>query len=118
MIIPHPKVFLNGIIFSRGDINRMIPAVAQALRNQMSVALICFDSLALLAKHGRRCQNDTFDPGPCELVIKGISEAAGLITAFNRIIIVKAEFQFQGFYETDDLFVVRSNLDLPENTVF
>ena len=69
MIIPHPKVFLNGIIFSRGNINRMIPAVAQALRNQISIALICFDSLSLRGKHGCGGKNNTFDPGIDELVI-------------------------------------------------
>ena len=64
--------------------------------------LIRFDPLSLLGKHGSRCKYDTFDPGTCKLVVKGIAETACLITAFNRIFIIGTEFHLQRFDEADD----------------
>jgi hypothetical protein len=96
----------------------MIPAVTQTLCNQASVPFIRFNPLALLSKHGCRCKDDALDPGACELMIKGITEAASLVTAFNRIIIVEPEFHLERFYKANDLFIVRSNLYLSENPVF
>ena len=94
----------------------MVATVAEALCDQTSITLIRFDSLSLLGKHGSRCKYDTFDPSVCELVVKGITEAPRLITAFNRIIIVEAEFHLQRFNEADDLFIVWSNLYLTEKS--
>ena len=118
MVIPHPEILFDCVIFSGWDIDRMISAVAQALRNQMCIPLIRFDPLSLRGKHGRRRENDTFDPGAHELMIKGITEAACLVTAFNRIMIKEAQFHLQGFNEANDFFVIRSNLNLSENPVF
>ncbi len=118
VIIPHPKILFDSVVFASRDIDRMVATVAEALCDQTSITLIRFDSLSLLGKHGSRCKYDTFDPSVCELVVKGITEAPRLITAFNRIIIVEAEFHLQRFNEADDLFIVWSNLYLTENPVF
>lgn len=61
---------------------------------------------------------DTFDPGACKPVIKGIVETACLITTFDRIVIVKAEFHLQGLNEANDFFVVRGDLYFPEDLLF
>src|SRR5699024_2838636 len=105
-------------VFASRDIDRIVATVAEALCDQTSITLIRFDSLSLLGKHGSRCKYDTFDPSVYELVVKVITEARRLITAFNRIIIVEAEFHLQRFNEADDLFIVWSNLYLTENPVF
>ena len=51
-------------------------------------------------------------------MIKGITKAARLVTAFNRIIIKKPQFHFQGFDKAKYLFVIRSDLYFPEDPVF
>ena len=94
MVVPHPEILLDGIIFAGRDINRVISAIAQTLRDQTRIALIRFDSLSLLSEHSCWRKNDTFDSGSCELVLKGIAEAASLVTAFNRIIVIKTELRF------------------------
>ena len=63
MIVTHPKVFLNGIIFIRGNMYRMVSAIAEALGNHDSVPFVCLDSLSLLGQHCCRSKNDAFDPG-------------------------------------------------------
>ena len=96
----------------------MISAITKALRNQMSVSLIRFDPLPLLREHSSRRKYDTFDPGSCKLMVQCIPKAACLITAFNRIIIIKTEFHLQRFNETDDRFVVWGNLHLSKDSIF
>src|SRR5699024_1296470 len=91
VVISHPKILFDSIVFTGRDIDRMVTAVTQALCDQTGITLIRFDSISLLGKHGSRRKYDTFDSGPCELVVKRIPEAASLITAFNRILIVKTE---------------------------
>ena len=118
MIIPHPEILFDSIVFAGGDINRMVTAVTQTLCDQTGITLIRFDPLSLLGKHGSRCKYDTFDPGTCKLVVKGIAETACLITAFNRIFIIGTEFHLQRFDEADDFFVVRGDLYFPEDPVF
>ena len=118
MIVPHPKILFDSIVFAGRDINRMVTAVAQALCDQTGITLIRFDPLSLRGKHGSRRKDNAFDPGPCKLVIKRISEAASLITAFNRIVVVETEFHLQRFNEANDFFVVRSNLYFSEDPVF
>ena len=118
VIIPHPEILFDRIVFAGRDINRMVPAVAQALCNQTGITLIRFDPLPLLSKHGSRRKDDTFDPSVCKLAIKGIAEATGLITAFNGILITEAEFDIQRFNEANDFFVVRDDLYFPENPGF
>ena len=118
MVIPHPKILFNSIVFAGRDIDRMVTTIAQALCDQTGITLIRFDPFPLLDKHGSRHKDDTFDPGPCELVVKRISKAASLITAFNGIIIAETEFHFQRFNETNDFFVVWSNLYFTEDPVF
>ena len=118
MVIPHPEILFDRIVFACRDIDRMVPAVAQALCDQTGISLIRFDPLPLLGKHGCRRKYDTFNPGACKLVVKGIAETACLITTFDRILIVKTEFPLQGFNEADDFFVVRSDLYFPEDPVF
>ena len=54
----------------------------------------------------------------CKLVVKRIPETASLITAFNRILIVKTEFHLQRFNEANDFFVVWGNLYFSEDPVF
>ena len=88
----------------------MITAIAQALSDQTCIPPICFDPIPLLGEHGRWSQYDAMDPGSCELVIKAITEAACLITAFNRIIVIQTKFQLNSFNEANDLFIVRSDL--------
>ena len=118
MVIPHSKILFDSIIFSCWDIDWMVSAVTQTLRDQMSVTSVCFDPLPLLGKHCRRSKYDTFDPGLCELVIKAITEAACLVTAFNRILIIKTEFHFQRINEAKDFFIVWSDLYLSINSIF
>ena len=118
MVIPHPEIFFDGIIFTGRNINRMISSITQTLSNQTSITCICFDTFSLLCEHRSRCQNHTFDSGIGKLMVQRVAKAAGLITAFNIIIIVKTELHFQRFDEVNDLFVVRSNLYFSENTVF
>lgn len=105
MVIPHPEILFDSIIFKGRDINRMVPAVTQALCNQMSVTLIRFDTLSQRSKHSGRRKYDTFDSGLCELVIKRITDAACLVATFNRIFIVETEFPFQRFNEANDIFI-------------
>ena len=76
VIIPHPEILFDSIVFAGGDINRMVTAVTQTLCDQTGITLIRFDPLSLLGKHGSRCKYDTFDPGTCKLVVKGIAETA------------------------------------------
>ena len=118
MVVPHPEILFDGIILTSRNIYRMISAVTQALRDQMCITFICFDSLTLLGKHSCRCKYDTFDPGSCKLVIKSITKATRLVTAFNRIIIVEPKFHFQRLNKANDLFIVRGNLHFSEYTVF
>ena len=85
----------------------MLTTIAQALCDQTGIALIRFDPFPLLGMHGSRRKDDTFDPGPCELMVKRISKAASLTTAFNGIIIVEIAFHLQRFNEADNFFVAR-----------
>ena len=87
-------------------------AIKRASRLSVLIRFPCWVSMVVGGKY------DTFDPSVCELVVKGITEAPRLITAFNRIIIVEAEFHLQRFNDADDLFIVWSNLYLTENPVF
>lgn len=117
MVIPHTEIFFNGIIFAGGNIDRMISTIAQAVCDQAGVTPVCFDALPLGCEHGRRCQNGAFDPGIGQLMVQRIPEASRLVTAFNRIIILGAEFQHQGFDEGYDLLVIRRNLNFSEKPV-
>ena len=52
MIVPHPDVFFDSVIFTGRNIDRMISAVTQTLRDQTGISPIRFDPLALLGEHG------------------------------------------------------------------
>ena len=118
MVVPHPEILFDSIIFAGRDINWMISSITQALSNQTCIALIRFDTLSLLCEHCSRCQDDAFDPRIGKLMVQSIAQAACLVTAFNRIIIIKTEFHLQRFNEADDLFVVWGNLYFTEDSVF
>ena len=118
MVISHSEILFDGIIFAGRDINRMISAVAQTLSDQAGIAFIRFYTLSLLSEHSGRRQNDAFEPGIGKLVVQRIPKASCLVTAFNRIIIIKTEFHLQRFNEADDLFVVRGNLYFSKDSVF
>ena len=92
----------------------MLTTIAQALCDQTGIALIRFDPFPLLGMHGSRRKDDTFDPGPCELMVKRISKAASLTTAFNGIIIVEIAFHLQRFNEANDFFVVQDDCTSPK----
>ena len=70
VIIPHPEILLDRIVFAERDIKRMVTAIKQALCDQTGITLIRFNSPSLLDKHGCRQKYDTFDPGACMLEIK------------------------------------------------
>ena len=69
MVIPHPKIFFDSIVFTRRDIDRMITSIAQTLSDKTCVTLICFDTLSLLRQHSCRSKDDTFYSGVRELII-------------------------------------------------
>ena len=118
MVIPHTEILLDGIIFAGGDIDRIIPSIAQTLCNKTGIPPVCLDPLSPLRQHSRRRKNDTFDTGTRELVVQSISEAACLVTAFKRIFIGKTEFHFNGSDKSHDGLVIRSDLYLSVDPVF
>ncbi len=118
MIIPHPQIFLNSIILTSWNIDWMVSAIAQALSDQTCITLICFNALSLLCEHCSRGQDDAFKSGVGKLVVQRIPKASCLVTAFNRILIIKTEFHLQRFNEVEDLFVVWGDLYFPEDSVF
>ena len=46
MIVTQSEIFLNGIIFIRRNMYRMVSAIAETLRNHNSVTLVCLDTLS------------------------------------------------------------------------
>ena len=85
-IIPHSNILFDGIVPGRRNIYRAVQVEGQTLSNIFCIALIGLNRFTLLLGHSRRSQDNACYPVFGELVIKGVSKAACLVTT-NKIAI-------------------------------
>ena len=118
MIIPHPEILFYCIVFFIRYMYRVISTIWKTLRNHERIPLVCLDPFALRCQHCCRSKNSAFDTGIRQLMIQGIAEAPGLITALNRIGVRGTQFVFQLVNKLNYIFVIRCYLDVGKDSVF
>ena len=81
LIVPHPQIFLDRIVFAVRHIDRAVGVESQTPGNVSGILSVGLDPICIGNAHGGRREDDAFDTVVCELMIERITKASGLISA-------------------------------------
>ena len=81
LIVPHPQIFLDRIVFTVRHIDRAVGVESQTPGNVSGIFSVGLDPICIGNAHGGRREDDAFDAVGGELMIERITEASGLISA-------------------------------------
>ena len=115
-ILPHADVFLDRVVFLRWDVDGAVGVVRKAAADASGVHAVVLHTLSGRDGHGGWRENDTFNTVLCELMVQGVTEAAGLIAAEKADTFAALGTDAVEVFE--DLPMIRLDLDLGENAVF